>query len=76
MSSLHAAYCVLSIFIIQNKTLGAYKLILTDDFAEDFLLVAIHCSEESYKVAFLLNQFAALHLKRSKVDLEYSNNGL
>ncbi|MFT5986163.1 MAG: hypothetical protein ACI825_001663 [Planctomycetota bacterium] len=67
-------YCLF--LSLKNKFLGAHKLILTDDFAEEFLLVAIHCSEEAYKVAFLLNQFATLHLKRSKVDLEYSNNGL
>lgn len=56
--------------------MGVQKLILTDDFAEDFLLVAIHCSEEAYKLAFLLNQFAGLRLRRSKNDLEFSNNGL
>lgn len=56
--------------------MGVQKLIVTDDFAEDFLLVAIHCSEEAYKVAFLLNQFAGLRLQRSRLDLEYSNEGL
>ncbi len=56
--------------------MGVQKLILTDDFAEDFLLVAIHCSEEAYKVAFLLNQFAGLRLQRSRLDLEYTNKGL
>ncbi len=56
--------------------MGVQRLILTDDFTEDFLLVAIHCSEEAYKVAFLLNQFAGLRLKRSRKDLEFSNDGL
>lgn len=56
--------------------MGVQKLILTDDFADDFLLVAIHCSEEAYKLAFLLNQFAGLRLKRSRKDLEFSNDGL
>lgn len=56
--------------------MGTHKLILDDDFAEDFSLIAIHCSEEAYKVAYLLNQFAQLKLYRRVVDLEYSNNGL
>jgi hypothetical protein len=55
---------------------GVQKLVLTNDLAEDFLLVAIHCSEEAYKVAFLLNQFAGLRLKRRKLDLEYADKGL
>ena len=56
--------------------MGVQRLVLTDDLAEDFLLVAIHCSEEAFKVAFLLNQFANTRLSRSRVDLEYSNDGL
>lgn len=56
--------------------MGTHKLVLDDDFADDFLLIAIHCSEEAYKVAYLLNQFAQLKLQRRKVDLAYSNKGL
>lgn len=53
-----------------------HKLILEDDFKEDFSLIAIHCSEEAYKMAYLLNKFVSLHLQRREVDLDYSNNGL
>lgn len=53
-----------------------YKLILDDDFGEDFSLLAIHCSEEAYKMAYLLNKALSLRLKREKVDLDYSANGL
>lgn len=56
--------------------MGTHKLILDDDFAEGFTLIAIHCSDESYKLAFLLNKFAGLHLNRERLDLDYSNNGL
>jgi len=52
------------------------KLILDDDFSEEFSLLAIHCSEEAFKIAYLLNKFAMLHLKRRQIDLEYSNDGL
>lgn len=56
--------------------MGVQRLVLTDDFAEDFLLVAIHCSEEAYKVAFLLNQFAGLRLRRRRKDVEFKRDGL
>ncbi|MDB4299235.1 IPExxxVDY family protein [Flavobacteriaceae bacterium] len=49
--------------------MGTHKLVLDDDFEEDFSLIAIHCSEEPYKVAYILNQFARLKLRREKVDL-------
>ncbi len=53
-----------------------YKLHMDIDIKEDFSLIAIHCSEESYKVAYLLNQHLALHLHRERLDVDYSNNGL
>ena len=52
------------------------KLLLDDDFKEEFSLLAIHCSEEAYKMAYLLNKHLRLRLKREDVDLDYSNNGL
>lgn len=56
--------------------MSAYKLILDDYIEDDFSLIAIHCSEEAYKVAYLLNQFTGLRLCRKKVDLEFNNKGL
>jgi len=52
------------------------KLILEDDYKEVFSLLAIHCSEADYKMAYLLNQYAGLRLRRKKVDLDFSENGL
>lgn len=53
-----------------------HKLILDDDLGEDFSLIAIHCSEEAYKVAFLLNKHIHLHLHRRRRDLDFSKKGL
>jgi hypothetical protein len=53
-----------------------HKLLLDEDFKEEFFLLAIHCSEEAYKMAYLLNKHLRLRLKREEVDLDYSNNGL
>ncbi len=53
-----------------------HKLVLDEIDVEEFSLIAIHCSEEPYKMAFLLNQSVKFRLKRKAVDLAYSNNGL
>lgn len=53
-----------------------HKLLLDDDLKEEFSLVAIHCSEEAYKMAYVLNQHLNLRLKRKKADLDFSNEGL
>lgn len=53
-----------------------YKLVLEEDFRDDFKLLAIHCSIEPYKMAYLLNKHALLRLKRSRRDLDFSKEGL
>ena len=47
-----------------------YKLHLDDDGEEDFILVAIHCSEEAYKMAFMINKHLSMRLQRKKNDIE------
>jgi len=49
---------------------------MDDDTKEAYSLIAIHCSEESFKVAYLLNQQLSLQLRREKLDLDFSNQGL
>lgn len=48
------------------------KLIL-EDFIEDidYALIGIHCSIEDYRLAYLLNKYLGLNLKRKRVDIEY-----
>lgn len=53
-----------------------HKLELEDDFKEAYSLVAIHCSEEAFKMAYILNKDVGLRLQRRDVDLEFSNKGL
>ena len=50
------------------------KLIL-DDIIEDidYALIGIHCSIEDYRLAYLLNQFLNLKLKRKDSDIEYDD---
>lgn len=49
---------------------------MDDDGKETFSLLAIHCSEEAYILAYLLNKHLGFHLKRERLDLNYVNNGL
>jgi hypothetical protein len=54
----------------------SYKLLMDDDGKETFSLLAIHCSEDAYIVAYLLNKHLGFQLKRERLDLNYVNNGL
>jgi len=56
--------------------MALHKLVLDDDFSEDYSIVAIHCSDEAYKVAFFLNKYVSLRLRRCELDLDFSNSGL
>ncbi len=53
-----------------------HKLILEDDFQEEFSLIAIHCSEEPYMMAYMLNKQMSLRLFRKELDVDFSNQGL
>jgi len=53
-----------------------HKLLFDEDFEEPFTIIAIHCSEEVYKVAYLLNLHLGMKLRRKKTDLDFSNDGL
>lgn len=48
------------------------KLTLDEEFEDPFDLIAIHCSEEDYKMAYLLNRHANMKFKRSKTDLDFT----
>lgn len=56
--------------------MAIHKLIMEDDFNDEFSLIAIHCSEEPYKMAYMLNKHVSLQLKRKPLDIDFSNNGL
>jgi hypothetical protein len=52
--------------------MAKHKLILEDVFEEvSFTLIAIHCSLEDYRLAYLLNKKLDINLTRNKEDLDY-----
>tara|TARA_R110002050_G_scaffold128925_1_gene250352 strand:- start:24 stop:515 length:492 start_codon:yes stop_codon:yes gene_type:complete len=53
-----------------------HKLIFDEGFEEPFALIAIHCSEEDYKLAYLMNRHLNMRLKRKNADLDFSTEGL
>ncbi|MDC7994906.1 IPExxxVDY family protein [Altibacter sp. HG106] len=56
--------------------MGHYKLVLDEACDEVYSLVAIHCSEADYKMAYLLNQHTHMRLHRERTDIDLSKNGL
>jgi len=52
--------------------MAKHKLVLDDVFEEvSFTLIAIHCSLEDYRLAYLLNKNLSIELKRKEEDLDY-----
>ena len=51
----------------------AIHKLFEDDFEEDnYTLIAIHCSAEDYRLAYLLNTNLSLKLARKREDLDYN----
>lgn len=54
--------------------MAKHKLILEDVFEEvTYTLIAIHCSLEDYRLAYLLNKNLTINLARKEEDLDYDN---
>jgi hypothetical protein len=55
--------------------MAVHKLIL-DDVLEEALytLIAIHCTIEDYRLAYLLNKHLGINLTRERLDLEYNKS--
>ena len=54
--------------------MAVHKLILDDVFEEDlYTLIAIHCTLEDYRLAYLLNKYLGISLTRKPLDLDYQN---
>lgn len=51
--------------------MATHKLVLDDLECESYQLIAIHCSLEDYRLAYLLNQHLNLQLKRRQNDLDF-----
>ena len=50
----------------------ALHKLLVDDFNDDtYSLLAIHCNLEDYRVAYLLNRYLQINLKRNPQDLDF-----
>jgi len=50
----------------------ALHKLLVDDFNDDtYSLLAIHCTIEDYRVAYLLNRYLQINLKRNPQDLDF-----
>lgn len=54
--------------------MAAQKLIL-DDFLDeqDYALIGIHCAIDGYRLAYFINRYLDLKLKRKQEDLDFQN---
>jgi len=54
----------------------SHKVLLEEVEEEDFRLIAIYCNIEDYKMAYLLNKFVRLQLKREREDVDFNHKSL
>jgi hypothetical protein len=51
--------------------MALHKLLVDDFIDTTYSLMAIHCTLEDYRVAYLLNQYLQIKLKRNPQDLDF-----
>lgn len=51
--------------------MALHKLFVDDFDEDDYSLLAIHCTLEDYRIAYLLNQFLNINLERYEYDLDF-----
>ncbi len=56
--------------------MAKHKLIFDDEMEESFTLIAIHSSEEDYKIAYFLNQHLNTNFKRRRIDIDLPSEGM
>lgn len=61
---------------VSKLEMANHKLLFDDEFEEPFTLIAIHSSEEEYKVAYLMNKHLHTRFHRRKVDIDFTFDGL
>jgi len=54
--------------------MAVHKLLEVDFDDDTYLLLAIHCTLEDYRIAYLLNKFLNINLKRSVYDLDFEHS--
>ena len=50
--------------------MALHKLLVDDFYDDTYILIAVHCRLEDYRLAYLLNQKLHINLKRSDKDLD------
>ncbi|MDT0687897.1 IPExxxVDY family protein [Autumnicola psychrophila] len=54
----------------------SHKMLLDEVEEESFRLVAIYCPVEQYKMAYLLNKYLNLQLKRARQDVDFNHKSV
>ncbi|SHG86026.1 IPExxxVDY family protein [Winogradskyella jejuensis] len=50
--------------------MALHKLLVDDFYDETYVLIAIHCRLEDYRLAYMINKFLAINLERKEKDLD------
>jgi hypothetical protein len=52
--------------------MALHKLLVDDFYDASFSLLAVHCTLEDYRLAYLFNKYLGLNLERKPQDLDYN----
>ncbi len=62
------------IYRSNSRGMAKHKLILEDVFEDvSYTLIAIHCSLEDYRLAYLLNKSLSINLSKKEEDLDFDH---
>lgn len=53
--------------------MALYKILVDDFISLDYELIAIHTTLEDYRLAYFLNKFLNIHLKKNKTNISIEN---
>ncbi|MEH6764330.1 IPExxxVDY family protein [Aequorivita antarctica] len=53
-----------------------HKLDMGEEFEEPYTLIAVHCGEEEYKLAYLMNQHLNTRFQRRRIDIDFPSEGM
>ena len=50
--------------------MAMHKLLVDDFYDDSYVLIAIHCGLEDYRLAYMINKFLGINLERKEKDLD------
>ena len=57
-------------FVFINDNMALHKLLVDDFYDDTYVLIAVHCRLEDYRLAYVINKHFGINLERKEKDLD------